>query len=201
MMKQKQVGAISTGTIVLMAILGSLLILVLSVLGYFVSAKNSFTKTQNNIVATSEGVKTISSQYILKVREMAQVPAIAQKQMAELVERALDARYGEDGTKALIQFIKEQNPNIPPELYTNLQKTMSGGRSDIEAIMLRLQDIKRSAYDQLDETPRGDVLKLMNYPTKNIGYEGQKDDYPVILSQETLDAYKSGVDKGVDLTK
>ncbi len=130
---------------------------------------------------------------------MVQIPALATRQMSELVDKALNARYGEDGSKALMQFIKEQNPNIPPELYTNIQKTMTGGSADFQNMTTTLIDTKRVAIDKLDSMPAGFFLKLMGMPRKNIGYNNSKDDYPVIMSEQSVETFKTGIDKGFDI--
>jgi len=194
MMKQR-----GSAAILALAVIGMVIILGASIVMYAFSVRNGFVRIENQIATTYEDAKAMNSQYTLKIREMAQIPKMATNQLSELVEKTLSSRYGEDGSKALFQFIQEQNPSISPELYTNIQKTIAGGRSDFEAKMKMLNDSKRVAYNQLDTQPSGFILEFMGMPRKNIGYNGAKDDYPVIMSEDAQETFRTGVDKGVNL--
>ena len=46
---------------------------------------------------------------------------MAKDDMKEVIETALTARYGQDGSKATWQWIKEQNPSVDPSLYKKLR--------------------------------------------------------------------------------
>ena len=48
--------------------------------------------------------------------EAAQIPAMQRDDLIDVVESALSARYGEDGSQAMFQFIQEQNPNIDDQI-------------------------------------------------------------------------------------
>lgn len=194
MMKQR-----GSAAIVALAVIGMVIILGASIVMYAFSVRNGFVRIENQIATAYEDAKAMNSQYTLKIREMAQIPKMATNQLSELVEKTLSSRYGEEGSKALFQFIQEQNPSISPELYTNIQKTIAGGRSDFEAKMRMLNDSKRVAYNQLDTQPSGFILEFMGMPRKNIGYNGSKDDYPVIMSEDAQETFRTGVDKGVNL--
>lgn len=194
MMKQRGSAAIWA-----LAVIGMMIILGASIVMYAFSVRNGFVRLENQIVATYEDAKSMNSQYTLKIREMAQIPKMATNQLSELVEKTLSSRYGEDGSEALFQFIQEQNPSIAPELYTNIQKAITGGRSDFEAKMKMLNDKKQIAYTQLETQPSGFILEFMGMPRKNIGYNGTKDDYPVIMSEDAQETFRTGVDKGVNL--
>jgi uncharacterized protein (UPF0333 family) len=185
-------------------VLGGLFLLILvSCLiftGLAISKRNSFVRIENNIVIGYEESKNVHSNYVLRIQEMAQVPKMATKQLSEVIKASNEGRYGPDGSKAVFQFLKEQNPNIPDSLYTNIQKEVAGGRLDFQSKITRVNDNKGVAYNMLDDTIGGFILKdIWGLPRKNIGYEGGKDDYPVIMSETSVETYKTGVDKGVNM--
>lgn len=190
------------GSVLLVGLLGFFLVLFLFGAGttvYAVSVRNTFVKLENSIVASYDESKNVHTNYVLKIKEMAQVPKMATDQLATVIREAIQGRYGDDGSKAVVQFIREQNPTISPALYENIQKEIAGGRSDFKAAITRVTDQKRVAKDMLDDTVGGFFLSLMGMPRLNIGYNGGKDDYPVIMSEQSAETYKSGIDKGIDM--
>lgn len=185
------------------AILGFLSLILVGCLifgGMVISKRNSFVRVENNITTSYDESKNVHSNYVLRIQEMAQVPKMATKQLAELVKASNEGRYGADGSKAVFQFLKEQNPNIPDSLFTNIQKEMVGGRLDFQSKITRVIDNKKVAYNMLDDTIGGFILKdILGMPRRNIGYDGGKDDYPVIMSESSVETFKTGVDKGVNI--
>lgn len=165
-----------------------------------ISKRNAFVRIENNIVTAYDESKNVHSNYVLRIQEMAQVPKMATKQLSEIVKASNEGRYGADGSKAVFQFLKEQNPNIDQSLFTNIQKEMVGGRLDFQSKITRVIDNKKVAYNMLDDTVGGFILKdILGMPRKNIGYDGGKDDYPVIMSETSVETFKTGVDKGVNI--
>jgi len=165
-----------------------------------ISKRNAFVRIENNIHMAYEESKNVHSNYVLRIQEMAQVPKMATKQLSEIVKASNEGRYGNDGSKAVFQFLKEQNPNIDQSLYTNIQKEVTGGRLDFQSKITRVNDNKGVAYNMLDDTVGGFILKdILGMPRKNIGYEGGPDDYKVIMSETSVETYKTGVDKGVNM--
>ena len=168
--------------------------------GVAISKRNSFVRVENNIEAAYENSKNVHSNYVLRIQEMAQVPKMATKQLSEIIQASNEGRYGPDGSKAVFQFLKEQNPNIDQSLYTNIQKEVTGGRRDFEAKMTLVIDNKKVARNMLDDTIGGFILKdIFDMPRKNIGYEGGKDDYPVVMAESSAETFKTGIDKGVNI--
>lgn len=169
---------------------------------YAINKKDSFMVTENNIRSSYADYQNVHSNYVLKIQEMAQVPQMAKGHLAEIIREAIQGRYGDEGSKAVFQFIQEQNPTIDPALYTNIQKEIAGGRSDFKAAGTRVIDNKRVAYNQLDQTVSGFVLKdIFSLPTIKIGYRDGPDDYKVVISESTSETFKTGIDKGVNILK
>lgn len=184
-------------------ILGFLSLILVSCLifgGMVISKRNAFVRIENNIHMAYEESKNVHSNYVLRIQEMAQVPKMAAKQLSEVIKASNEGRYGDDGSKAVFQFLKEQNPSIPDSLYTNIQKEVTGGRLDFQSKITRVNDNKGVAYNMLDDTVGGFILKdILGMPRKNIGYEGGPDDYKVIMSEQSVETFQKGVDKPVNM--
>lgn len=191
------------GSVVAWAVGGLFLLILVSCLiftGLAISKRNAFVKIENNIHIAYEESKNVHSNYVLRIQEMAQVPKMAAKQLSEVIKASNEGRYGDDGSKAVFQFLKEQNPSIPDSLYTNIQKEVTGGRLDFQSKITRVNDNKGVAYNMLDDTIGGFILKdIWGLPRKNIGYEGGPDDYKVIMSEQSVETFQKGVDKPVNM--
>lgn len=185
--------------LVLIAFFGFMMLVGISIIMYAVSIRNDFVRLENAIHANYEDSKNVHSNYVLKIKEMAQVPKMATEQLTKIVREAIQGRYGDDGSKAVFQFIQEQNPTVDPQLYTNIQKEIAGGRTDFENKMRVVIDSKRVSHNMLDDTVGGFVLEFMGMPRKNIGYNGGKDDYPVIMAAQSAETFKTGIDTGVNM--
>ncbi len=189
-----------SGTLAILGFLSLILVSCLIFGGMVISKRNAFVRIENNIVTSYDESKNVHSNYVLRIQEMAQVPKMATKQLSEIIKASNEGRYGADGSKAVFQFLKEQNPNIDQSLFTNIQKEMVGGRLDFQSKITRVIDNKKVAYNMLDDTVGGFILKdILGMPRKNIGYDGGKDDYPVIMSETSVETFKTGVDKGVNI--
>ena len=63
----------------------------------YISAYNTGNRLERTIEATFTDNQNVLAQYSNRIGEAAQIPAMQRDDLAEVVERALDARYGEEG--------------------------------------------------------------------------------------------------------
>lgn len=99
------------------------------------------------------------------VVEQAQVKASYAKDLKELYEATGKTRYGPGGSKAVLQFIKEHNPTLDPEVYRQLMRTIESGRIDFESKQASLIDRKR-VYESaiLNTAVTGTIAKFLGFP-------------------------------------
>lgn len=161
----------------------------------YVSAANYGNSAENGIVAQWEDNENILSQYTNSIGEMAQVPAMQRDDLKEVYTEAMTGRYGEDGSKAVFQWLQEQNPQLNNALYTNLQTAMEAGRKDFADGQRNLIDQKRSYNTALGTVWRGFWLKQAGYPKIKLS------DYKAITNTYADGAFEKGVEDGVTLRK
>lgn len=176
-----------------LATLGIIGIIAVCFLGYIVSTYNYGNRAEKKIEASYTNLDNVLGQYSLKIQEMAQVPSIYKDDLKEVFQAAIEGRYGENGSQAMFQFLKEHNPNFDSKLYTNLQQTMDAGRTEFRNEQTVFIDIKREYETSLGSFPRGFVLTFFGYPKINLA------DYKTITSQHSTDTFKSGIDSGIKL--
>jgi hypothetical protein len=190
-MQSKQRGNVAV--IMLGAVLGILLTIGGTFAYMYFHYANFAVTSEENIKKTWSDSQNVLAQYSLKIGEMAQVPAMYKKDLQDVYTAALSGRYGKDGSKAVFQFLKEQNPNLDPKLYRSVQEAMEAGRNKFEASQ-RLVLEHTTPYAIATKQPWSKFwLGIAGYPSINL------DDYKVIQSEHSQETFKTGVDKGITL--
>lgn len=129
-----------------------------------VSCYNTGAKYENQIVRLQQSSQSSLSNLTMKIAEMTQVPDLATDQLKQIVSTEMSGRYGSGGSKAMIQFFKEQNVNIDQKMYLNIQSVISGGRQEFEISQNRLVTQCVDYKNRLDYFLSGTILKSFGYP-------------------------------------
>jgi len=161
--------------------------------GSYISAYNKGNRLEKGIVATYENNQNVLSQYSTRLAEAAQVPTMQRDDLTKVVEAALSARYGEDGSQAVFQFIQEQNPQIDSTVYVQLQRIIEAGRIDFEKAQTKLIDQVRVYETALGSFWGGTWLGIAGYPSIDL------DDYNVVLSARAVEAFETGIEAPIQL--
>lgn len=159
----------------------------------YVSAYNTGNRLEAQIVATYTDNQNVLAQYGNRIAEAAQIPAMQRDDLSAVVVAALDARYGDDGSQAMFQFIQEQNPTIDSAVYTQLQQMIEAGRVDFASSQTRLIDQKRVYETKLGSFWGGTWMSVAGYPKIDL-YE-----YKIVLSGRAIEAFDSGVEEAIEL--
>jgi hypothetical protein len=159
----------------------------------YVSAYNSGNRLENVIKATFEDNQNVLAQYSNRIAEAAQVPAMQRDDLTQVVTAALDARYGEEGSQAMFQFIQEQNPNIDSTVYVELQRIIVAGRQDFQNSQTRLIDQKRVYETALGSLWTGTWMGIAGYPNIDL------DEYVIVTNARTEEAFSTGKEEAIQL--
>lgn len=176
------------------SLVAAVILIIALVIGQYSSAVAYGAKTEADIKATYANNQNILGQYSTKIGEMAQVPAMQRNDLTKLLESAFSARYGDNGSQATLQFIKEAYPGtLSNKLYENLQAEMASGRTEFQNNQTRLIDQKAKYETNLAYVFKGFWLRTAGYPKINM------DDYKVIVSTQARKAFETGIDDGIKL--
>lgn len=159
----------------------------------YVSAYNYGNKAEKEILAAWENNENILAQYSLKVQEMAQVPAMYKDDLKEVYTSAIQGRYGQDGSKAMMQWIQEKNPNFDSSMYTKLQQVMEAGRNKFETAQTAFIDKKRAYETNLGFLWKGMWMRIAGLPKIDLSK------YKIITSNHAKKTFETGVDEGIKL--
>lgn len=159
----------------------------------YVSAYNTANRMERSIVATDENNRNILAQYGNRIAEAAQVPAMQRDDLTAVVTAALEGRYGEDGSRAVFQFIQEQNPQIDSTVYVQLQRMIEAGRIEFAAAQTKLVDQKRVYETSLGSLWQGTWMSVAGYPRIDL------DEYQIVSTARADAAFETGIEEPMQL--
>lgn len=137
-------------------------------IGSYITYANYGNRTEVAIKAKYADNENVYANGTQKIIEIAQVPAMMRDDLKEVFTAALQGRYGPDGSQATFQWLKEQNPQLDPGMYRQIQQVMESFRNEFRTAQTGLLDQCRSY-----ETARGNVwsgmwLGFTGYPKMDI---------------------------------
>lgn len=171
--QQQQESKKGMGTGVIVAIIfGGILGLCVLVGGIaamaYIGAANKGNQMENSIDQLRQSSASVLSNLTQTIQEQAQVPEMATDHLKQVIEAQMSGRYGADGSKAVFQFLKEQNLQVDQRMYLNIQAAMSGGRKEFEISQNRLLSTCRAYKDETGNVWSGFWLRLAGYPKANL---------------------------------
>lgn len=137
---------------------------VIWVITAYISANNYAASTESAIEARWKDNQNVFSNYGQKVMEAAQVPAMYKDDLTQVMKTAITSRYGDGGSKATFQWLKEANIPFDAKLYTNLQQIIEAGRNDFQNAQTSRLDVCRQYVGEQGKIPRGWFIRLAGYP-------------------------------------
>lgn len=169
--EQQEKKKMSAGVIVAI-VFGIIFTLIAVVVGIgvmaYVGAANKGNQMENQIDNLRQLSASNLSNLAMSIQEQAQVPEMATDHLKQIIEAQMSGRYGADGSKAVFQFLKEQNLQVDQRMYLNIQATMSGGRKEFEITQNRLMSTCRAYKNEIGNVWSGFWMRLAGYPKVNL---------------------------------
>lgn len=175
----------TTKTIAVLATLGSLFLFGVGYAGCAFGYRTDCIHAENGIVAQYDQDRNTYDNMWKKFKEAAQVNTMYVDDLKKVYDGAIQSRYGEGGSKAVFQFIKEHNPNFDASLYTKLQAMIESGRNSFAAEQQQLLDKKRQYQDLLGSNRALAVNFWFGFPRIDLNK------YGIVTSDATDKAFES----------
>lgn len=161
------------------------------------SANNTANAYEKSIKATHENSRNVLGQYAPKLKEALGVTKIQAEAVEEIITASNESRYGEAGSQASMQWIREQNPNLDQSSYRQVLNLIEAGRNDFQREQTAKLDKIRAYETALGNMPGSFFMKVMGYPTA----EFVAADYgKIVTSGHADEAFTTGRDDGVDIS-
>ncbi len=189
---RKQNGSVLVGAIIAIAII--LCLAVPAIFGY-VSAYNLGNRTENQLTAMLENNENIYANGTQKVIEIAQVPSMYAEQVSKVTREAIQGRYGQDGSKAVFQFLQEQNPQLDPAMFAKIQVVIEEFRNKFELAQRDMIDVKRMYNTQLGSLWTGFWLGVAGYPKVDMKK------FEIVTTERARQTFDTKRDQGINLNQ
>lgn len=157
------------------------------ILGYSLLVYNDLKGLQNSMIATNDNNQNVYSSILMQMKQSGIIAITQSDKQIEASVKSIEARYGEGGSKSVMNWIQEQNPTIPTELYAKAQQIVEAGYKEFQANQTTLIENKRLYDNKLDKMPSGLFAKLMGFTKEEVK------SYTKVLKSETAKAdYATG---------
>lgn len=186
----------------LVAVLGGFMVVGSYFVGYL-GYRNTAQSFEVDIPAQYTETQNVYDNGWKKVVEIAQVPEMQTSQIKDVYAGVMTGRYGPEGSKALLQLITEQNPNIDQETYLKIQRTVEAFHDSFQASQTNLIARKQEYGKFVTATTAGIFYNwLGHYPHIHIGVPaGATDDFQIVTSDKTQGDFKAHKSKALNLKK
>ena len=184
-----------TLTIILVA-LGAVLLLGGLTCSSYIGFRQTCVTFENNIGAQDREMKNVDTEITNSLITQGLSAQEYSKVVIGAIQAANTGRYGADGSKAMMQWIKESNPQIDASIFKKIMIAAEAGYSKFSAAQRRKIDIARE-YRNLVETkqqvPLIGSIWTSGFPRKPWG-ELER----VIVSEDTAKTFDTGIKKAID---
>jgi len=183
-------GKIIGGALVLVLLLGTLL-----GIGSYITYRNYGARTEIELNAKVTDNRQMLGKHSTQIGEMAQVTTMYKDDLVEVYTAAMTGRYGDDGSTAVMQWIKEQNPNMDSALYLRISQKIEANRDEFQNAQTQLIDQKQVYEKALATLWSGFWLDMAGYPKIDLA------SIKVISSTHANEAFEAGVDDGIQVRR
>jgi hypothetical protein len=182
------------GMMVGLALLIVFVVVGVSLAGWLVGTRNEFIQLEQGVVAQYDQNRNNYDNFVKSVVEVAQVPAMYTEALKKVALAAIQGRYGEKGSQAVFQWIKEQNPTVDVAVFTKVQQVIEAGRLSFETNQKTLIDKKRVYQVQLQQFPGSLVAGLFGFPRIDLSK------FDIVTSDRTERAFETKKDEAIRLS-
>lgn len=155
--------------------------------GHEADIKAQYTKNQN---VYDNGYK--------EVLEMAQVPEAYAADLERVYRAAIEGRYGENGSQAVMQWITEQNPNLDSSVYKRIQQSIEIFRNEFQQEQTQLVS-RWQQYDRFLTTNTSS--RFYNWISGGSYPKIDREEFAIVTSARTDRAFDTKQDEALQLPR
>lgn len=191
-----QRGSTSTTLAVVLGIAGLVVFMLAMLLFGYIAFGNTANGFETDIKAKYNDNRNVYDNGWKRVQELAQVPDMQVEALQKVYDSAMKGRYGSEGSKAVVQFIQEQNPNLDQATFLKIQQNIESFRNDFAANQTRLVSIKQQYERYLTATTSGRLYNsFAGYPRIDLSQ------FDIITSDKTEEDFRTKRSEPLTLKK
>ena len=182
--------------IVVLSIFGAVALLVLSLVVAVIGYYNSAVNFENSIDASDKNMQNILGQQAPKLREMLGVRKLQADDVARVIREANESRYGDGGSQAVMNWIREQNPTLDQKGYDRILNVIEATRNNFNHEQTLKIDKVQQYKNATQRFPGNIIYGFLGKPTPGFMEKHER----VIQSSHTRETFETGIDDGIDVT-
>jgi hypothetical protein len=167
------------------------LISLVSSISWFIGTRNEFIMLEQGVVAQYDQNRNNYDNFVKAVVETAQVSGKYAEDLGRITRDAIQGRYGPNGSQAVFQFLKEQNPTLDASIYKKIQQVIESGRLSFETNQKILIDKKRVYEVKMMQFPDSIVASISGFPRIDMKK------FDIITSDRTEKAFETKRDEAI----
>lgn len=160
----------------------------LSIVMMVIGINNTLVDKESSVTYQYKENQNVYSNMWKTFKETAQVTTMMTEDTEKVFKAAIEGRYGEDGSKAVVQMIKEDNPKLDGSLYRQLQSAVQSGRATFSENQKLLLDKKRSYENYLKRFPNSIIAGALGFPKVDLSK------FDIVTDMRTEGAFDSKKD-------
>lgn len=162
----------------------------------YIGFRQTCVTFENNISAQDKEMQNVDTE----ITNSLKTQGLAVNEYGKLVKDAIVAansgRYGADGSKAMMQWIKEQNPTIDSTVFKKIMIAAEAGYGKFASAQRRKIDQARE-YKNLIETKQ-QIPLLGSIWTSGFPRKPWEEFEKIIVSESTAETWSTGKKKAID---
>jgi hypothetical protein len=123
---------------------------------------------ENDIKALNTKSENVLSTTTIKIQDAVGLNKQYTNSLKEVVQAAVEGRYGKNGSQATMQWIQEQNPTVDSKLFLKVHDIIDGGGSEFKISQDRKIELCTQYETTRDYLVRGWLLKMAGFPKKDV---------------------------------
>jgi len=177
-------------TMVILSVIGSLLVLFI---GSYISANNYGAKMDASLKAKYTEMENVLANGAKKVKEVVQVPDMYRDDFVKVVKADMEGRYGDSGSKATFQWLKERNLDYDASIYKKVQNVIVAFRNKFQNSQTAMIGIKQIYEERVDTVWSGFWLRMAGKPKVSL------EKYQIISSDFAQKVFSEHKEEGLQL--
>lgn len=182
--------------IAMLVIVGLIVLGGFSVVSLYISNANSGAKFEAQIDALNSDSENVLSSVTNNIKNQAGIVGVYSKDFQDSLTKSMTGRYGSDGSRATMQWIKEQNPTLDSSLYAKIQTIIDGGAKEFQISQTRKLEVCRDYKARLNFVVGGAFMRMAGYPKSNLAIECR-----VVSDSDSHEAFATGLNKPIDFKR